>query len=108
MIIKFFILITIINSFLFQDFKDTDCYESAGKSVDECKKFTTFINGTPIPIEDRVLYLCCFVKTEKYQGCMPIKEDDVFGDNKENNFDCNSNFNKFKFIFLLLSFICFF
>ena len=108
MIIKFFILISIINSFIFQEFKDTDCYEGAGKTVDECKKFTTFVNGTPILIEDRVLYLCCYVNTEEYHGCKPIKEDDVFGDNKKINFDCNSNFNKLKFIFLLLSFISIF
>ena len=103
--IQFFILILILNSFLFQQYKDTDCYQSAGNSADECKKFTTFVDGDPIEIEEKVLYLCCYVNTEEYQGCKPIKEDIVFGDNKEHNFDCNSNFNKLKFIFVLLSFI---
>ena len=108
MSIKFFILISIINSFIFQQYKDTDCYKSAGNSVDECKKFTTFVNEDPVPIEERVLYLCCYVKTEEYQGCKPIKEDIVFLDHEGNNFECNSNFNRLKFIFILLSFISIF
>ena len=97
-----FILITIINQFLFQKYKDTDCYKIAGSSAQECKKFTTFVEGDPITIEDNVLYLCCYVNTSEYKGCKPIKEDVVFGNHDGLNFDCNSSINKIELFFIIL------
>ena len=106
--LKFFILITIINSFMFQNYKDTDCYTEAGHSAQECKKFTTFVNNDPSPIEENVLYLCCYVNNSEYQGCLPIKEDVVFGEHEGFSFDCNSSFNKIKIFFVLLWFFSIF
>ena len=102
--LKFFILITFINSFMFHEYKDTDCYQEAGHSAQECKKFTTFVDNDPAKIEENVLYLCCYVNNSDYQGCLPIKEDVVFAENKEFSFDCNSSFNKIQIFFILLCF----
>ena len=101
--LKFFILITVINSFMFQNYKDTDCYTEAGHSAQECKKFTTFVNNDPSPIEENVLYLCCYVDSEDYKGCKPVKEDDAFNNNKNINFDCHSLIYKMKYFFLIIN-----
>ena len=100
--LKFFLLMTLLNSFLFQKYKDTDCYKTAGASAHQCKQFTTFIDGDPINIVENILYLCCYVNDADYQGCKPIKEDTVFGDHEGLNFDCKSSFNKIQlFLFIL-------
>ena len=100
--LKFFILMILINSFMFQQYKDTDCYKSAGNSASECKLFTTFVNGDPIEIKEKVLYLCCYVNDAEYQGCKPIEENIVFGEHEGLSFDCKSSFNKIQlFLFLL-------
>ena len=90
---------------------DTDCYKTAGFSVDTCKKFTTFINGTEenFYIEPNVLYLCCYVSGEyqgsNYEGCLPIKEEVVFAEKKAFNFNCFSNFITTKNILILFCLI---
>ena len=90
MSIKILFLLSIILKFIYnQVYLDTDCYKEAGNSADTCKKLTTFLNETNrnIIIEENVLYLCCYVENQiindnPYTGCLPIKEEVVFGDNK--------------------------
>ena len=105
-----FLLIIIIR-FMNDQYLDTDCYKSAGSSVDDCRKFTTFINGTEdnFYIEPNVLYLCCYVSDNingsDYKGCMPLKEEVYFDKKKDFNFMCFSNFISIKYIFILFSLI---
>ena len=108
MYMRLFVLITIINLFSFQQYKDTDCYKKAGNSTQECKLFTTFIDGDPVPIEEKVLYLCCYVNTREYQGCQPIKEEIVFDNTEGLSFECNSVLNKVRFIFIFICLACYF
>ena len=103
--------IIILSNFIFNQYLDTDCYRIAGNTVDNCKQFTTFINGTEdnFYIEPNILYLCCYVEFDVnknfYNGCMPIKEDVVFADKKEFNFNCFSNFIRIEKIFKIFSLI---
>ena len=99
--LKFFILISIL--YISQQYKDTDCFQQSGNSTDQCKQFTTFIDGDPIQIEENVLYLCCYVDSEDYKGCKPVKEDDAFNNNKKINFDCHSLTYKMKYFFLIIN-----
>ena len=108
MYLQFFLLITIMNLFNCQQYKDTDCHKKAGNSSHECKLFTTFIDRDPIRIEENVLYLCCYVNTTKYQGCQPIKEEIVFDNTEGLSFDCKSLFNKVRFIFIFICMSCIF
>ena len=108
---KFILLLVIFNIFNFNVILDTDCVKDAGDSVDTCKKFTTFINGTNenFYIEPNVLYLCCYVDEtingQYYKGCLPIKEDVVFSENKPFKFECNSLFPKIKIFIKIISLI---
>ena len=107
MSLKIIFLIVILSNFISNEYLDTDCYRTAGKTVDSCKQFTTFINGTEdnFYIEPNILYLCCYVQYHAneslYDGCMPIKEEVVFADKKEFKFDCFSHFIKIKNIIKL-------
>ena len=103
--IQFILLMLLINSYMSQNYKDTDCYQKAGNSSSQCKLFTTFVDGDPIHIEDKVLYLCCYVNTPEYQGCKPIEENIVFGNHEGVSFDCNSFYNKIQLIFIFHCFI---
>ena len=111
MLLKLLFLLSIVVKFNSIEFLDTDCYRNAGVSVDECKKFTTFVNGTDdnFYIEPNVLYLCCYVddivEGNNYKGCLPIKEEVVFGDNKEFKFDCFSYFFKLSKILIIITLI---
>ena len=104
MMLLLIIIIKFINS---NEYLDTDCYKAAGSSVDQCRLFTTFINGTEdnFYIEPNELYLCCYVSDvingSDYKGCLPIKEEVYFSKNKEFNFLCFSNFITFKNILIL-------
>ena len=108
------LLIIIVKFFNSNEYLDTDCYKAAGSSVDQCRLFTTFINGTEdnFYIEPNQLYLCCYVSDKingsDYKGCLPIKEEVYFSKNKEFNFQCFSNFIAIKnilIIFILINII---
>ena len=102
MSLKIFILLLVINSLIFSELKDTDCYKSHGNSIKECKQFTTFVNDTnEYTIENNVLYLCCYKEGE---GCVPLREDVIFANGNENLIkSCVSNFLKAKNIYQLIS-----
>ena len=111
MSLKFIFLLLIIIKIIFTiEYLDTDCYKEAGSSTDQCKKFTTFVNESDFLIEKDVLYLCCYVEKQIvenniYTGCLPIKEEIVFGDKKPFKFECLSNFPKIKRFLKILSII---
>ena len=100
MYLTLILILSIISKFGSSEYLDTDCYKNAGNSIDSCKKFTTFVNGTEenFFIEPNVLYLCCYVDDiidgHSYQGCLPIKEDVVWAKNSNFNFNCFSNILK--------------
>ena len=102
-------LIIILSIFISSEYLDTDCYRTAGNSVDSCKQFTTFINGTEenFYIDPKALYLCCYVQYHAneslYDGCMPIKEEVVFADKKEFKFNCFSHFITIKKLIKIFS-----
>ena len=108
---KYILLLAIFNMSSFTQILDTDCVKDAGDSVDTCKKLTTFINGTDgnFLIEPNVLYLCCYVDEtfngQYYKGCLTIKEDVVFSENKPFNFECNSLLPKIKIFLKIISLI---
>ena len=116
MSLKKIIFIAIFSGFIFTEYLDTDCYKEAGKSTEQCKVLTTFINGTDedFLIEANELYLCCYVWEQDYKGCYPIKEEHYFKDQskiKYTKFDCFSTFLKekraiFTFLFFLIFLLC--
>ena len=106
MFLKYVLIFMIINHII--SYLDTDCYKDAGDSVDICRKFTTFINGEGgVPIEENILYLCCYVDDnvdgQPYKGCRPVKEDIVFAEgDKPFKFECSSFFMKTKQILMII------
>ena len=108
MFLKFVLIFVVIQYVILTEYIDTDCYKEAGSSVDECRKFTTFvpIDETGFAVEENVLYLCCYVddtlNSHNYKGCHPVKEDTYFNNEKTFNYQCSSFFIKIKQILMII------
>ena len=108
MYLKYFFIILII---CYIKSLDTDCLPDSGQKVEECRKFTTFVqsNDDNFKIENNTLYLCCYLDTSingmNYKGCYPVKEETYFSNIPPFEFQCYNPYLMTTKVMFLFSFL---